>query len=81
MLRARNRVTLNPANTGTVLTVTHGLGTTVDAWWFVACSDRGQGRTYLFADPNAANTIRVCNSYQTNVTVDVFTLVYQGRLY
>jgi len=80
MLRARNRVTCNPATTGVSLTVTHGLGTTVDACWLVACSDRGLGRTYL-VNRTGANTVRVCNSVGTTVTVDVFSWVYQGRLY
>jgi hypothetical protein len=82
MLRARNRVTLNPATTGVDLTVTHGLGTTADMWWIVPCSTRAQGRTYVpAAAALTANTITVCNSVQTNATVDVFTLVFQGRLY
>ncbi len=82
MLRTRLRRTLNPVATGTVLTVTHGLGSTLDMWWIVPCSGRGLGRTYVpAATLPTATHIRVVNSVGTTVTVDIFCLVFQGRLY
>lgn len=82
MLRARIQRTLNPANTGTQLTVTHGLGVTIDAWWVVPISNRARQRTSRTAAvAPTAQTITVVNWAQTNATVDIFCLAYQGRLY
>jgi hypothetical protein len=82
MLRTRVQRTHNPATTGVALTVTHGLGVTLDMWWIVPISGRGQGRTYRpAAILPGPQTITLTNSRETNVTVDVFCLVFQGRLY
>lgn len=77
----RTRVRRRTAATGVVLTVTHGLGTTLDAWNIVNVSNRARGRTYVVPGTALANTINVANSIASMVTVDVFCWVYQGRLY
>jgi hypothetical protein len=77
----RTRVQRRTDSTGVILTVTHGLGTTLDAWNLVDVSARGRGRTYHVNGAVTANTINIANSLNTNVTVDVFCWVYQGRLY
>ena len=80
MLRAR--VQTRTGSTGVVLSVPHTLGARPDAWWFVHRSNRGVGRTYIpIANTVSTTHISVCNSLQTNVTLDIFTLAYQGRLY
>ena len=81
MLRTRIRATT--ASTGVNLSVSHGLGTTLDAWNVVDCSARGLGRTFVAGGivGIGANRIVINNAVQTTVTVDVFAWVYQGRLY
>jgi hypothetical protein len=80
MLRTRVRRAIGP--TGVAVQITHGLGTTLDMWWWVACSARGRGATYRpVATFPTATVITLVNSIQTNVTLDVFCLVFQGRLY
>ena len=77
----RTRVRRTTASTGVALTVTHGLGVTLDAWNIVACSARAAGRTYVFPALVGINTITIVNSLQTTCTIDVFAWAYQGRLY
>jgi len=81
MLRSTNRVLLNPATTGVTLTVTHALGTVPDVVFFTPLSNIGQGRTYAPLAGRTADTLTVINSLETNVTVDVYSWAYQGRLY
>jgi len=77
----RTRVRRTTGSTGVSLTVTHGLGQVPDAWWFVHGSNRGVGFTYMPFGTALTNTIDVCNSNQTTVTLDVFCIFYNGRLY
>jgi len=79
MLRARTRRAT--ASTGVTLTVTHGLGAVPDFWSIAAVSGRNVGRAYVVPATVLTNTIDVVNSVQTTVTLDVFTINYQGRLY
>jgi len=79
MLRSRNRV--RTASTGVSLTVTHGLGVVPDLYLITPLSARNLGCTYVRAASVLTNTIDICNSVQTTVTVDVFCWAYQGRLY
>lgn len=76
----RTRVQTRTASTGVTLSVSHGLGTTLDAWNIVELSNRGTGVTYQIGAAGA-NRICVVNSAQTTVTLEVFAFVYQGRLY
>jgi len=78
----RTRVRRTTASTGVALTITHGLGTTLDIWWWVPCSARARGGTYRpAAQVPGPQTITLVNNRQTTVTLDVFCIVYQGRLY
>jgi len=77
----RTRVQTRTGSTGVILSVSHGLGTTLEAWNIVELSARGLGRTYHVPGTAAANRICVRNSIQTTVTVEVFCFAYQGRLY
>jgi hypothetical protein len=79
MLRARTRRTT--ASTGVTLTVTHGMGQVPDFWSCAAVSNRGLGRTAFITGRQLTNTIDIVNSIQTTVTVDIFTVFYNGRLY
>lgn len=79
MLRARTRATT--ASTGVNLSVSHGLGTVPDLWSIAPMSARDLGRTIVVAGAVGANRICINNPRQTTVTVDVFTWVWQGRLY
>ena len=82
MLRTRLRRSLNNATTGVRLTVTHGLGAVPEAWWWVNRNNRGLGSTYLRAVdvPNATH-MWLINSLGTHVTIDIFAIAYQARLY
>lgn len=77
MLRARVR--RSTGTTGLRLSVTHGLGTTADALWWVGRNPRTPG-TYLVQN-TGANTIHLVNSLNSSATLDVFAWVWQGRLY
>jgi hypothetical protein len=77
----RTRVQRTTASTGVQLTVTHGLGAVPDLWSIEPVSDRGVGRTYVAPGTALTNTIAIRNSISTTVTVDVFVINYQGRLY
>ena len=79
MLRARTRRAT--ASTGVTLTVTHGLGAVPDFWSIAAVSGVGLGRTYVVPATPLTNTIDIVNSVESTVTLDVFTINYQGRLY
>jgi len=77
MLRARIRRATG--TTGLRMSVTHGLGTTADAVWWVGRNRRTPG-TYLVASANP-NIVHVVNSLNSTATLDVFVWVWQGRLY
>jgi len=77
----RTRVRRRTASTGVSLSVTHALGAIPDYYKIVPCSARNVGRTHVVIGTVLTNTIHICNSVQTTVTVDVFCWVYQGRLY
>lgn len=79
MLRARNIVTTG--STGVALTVTHGLGQIPDAWWVSENGARGVGSIQVPVATVLTNTFTIRNSLQTTVTVNVFTIFYNGRLY
>jgi hypothetical protein len=77
----RTRVRRTTASTGVTLTVTHGLGAVPDLWSIEPLSDRGVGRTYVVPATVLTNLINIVNSISTTVTVDVFCINWQGRLY
>jgi len=83
MLRAV--VQRTTGSTGVELTVTHGLAQVPDAWNVVHNSDTGKATaTYGTRMPLASvltNTVGVINSIQTNCTVTVTCIFYNGRLY
>jgi len=78
MLRARTF--RSTGTTGTRLTVTHALGAVPDAWFVAERNDHSYGCFF----PNAnilTNTIDIINSLNSDASVDVVTINYQGRLY
>lgn len=77
----RTRVRRTTASTAVTLTVTHGLGAVPDQWIIEPLSDRGVGRTYVVPGTVLTNLINIVNSISTTVTVDVFCINYNGRLY
>jgi hypothetical protein len=79
MLRIRVRRTTG--STGVDLTVTHGLGTTLDWWAFVPVSGRAIAPNRPAAIMPGANVITLEDSLATTVTLDVMCIAYQGRLY
>jgi len=79
MLRARNLVCTG--STGVNLTVTHGLGQIPDAWWFVNNIARGAGTVHLIVGSVLTNILTIASSLQSTVSVNVFTIFYNGRLY
>ena len=68
-------------STGVALTVTHGLGTTLDFWAITPRNLRGHTPGRPVANYPTANVIFVCDWMQTTVTMDVLCVAYQGRLY
>jgi len=74
-------------HTGTVggsVSITHGFGITADFWAiqkFGAIGAIRQGNATRVTNSTGANAVRAINTLQTNCTVDVVMLVYQGRLY
>lgn len=78
----RTRVRRRTGSSGVVLTVTHGLGTTLDFWAIVPRSNRALAPIMAVASgAPTANVIYVADTLATTVTLDVFCIAYQGRLY
>jgi hypothetical protein len=77
----RTRVQRTTASTGVALTVTHGLGGTLDFWALVPVSTRGIGLYRPAATLPTNNVIYVADGLATTVTLDVMCIAYQGRLY
>jgi len=80
MLRAS--VFRSTGSTGVTLSVTHALGAVPDAYWVSARNNHSWG-TYFISVATAmlTNTLHVCNSINSDASIDVFVLNYQGRLY
>ena len=76
----RTRVQTRTLNTGVVLSVSHGLGTTLDAWNLVPLSQRGRGTLATIGAPGP-NRFCVISSLRSCVTFEMFAFAYQGRLY
>jgi len=81
----RTRVQRATGNTGVLLTVTHGLGASIEFWAICPVSNRFAGTTQSFYTPAAnlptANVLFVVHSLASVVTLDVVCIAYQGRLY
>jgi hypothetical protein len=76
----RTRVQTRTLITGVQLSVSHGLGTTLDAWNLVCLSNRGRGTLCTIGNPGP-NRFTVISSLRSCVTFEMFAFVYQGRLY
>lgn len=74
-------VTRTTGSTGVTLTVTHGLGTTLDFWAIAPRNLRAYAPGRPAANYPTANVIFVTDWMQTTVTMDVLCVAYQGRLY
>jgi len=77
----RTRVRRCTASTGVTLTVTHGLGVVPDFWAIQQLNLRGLGCTYVLPGSIGTTRMHIRNALQTTVSVDVFVIGYQGRLY
>jgi hypothetical protein len=77
MLRSR----LTRTNTNVTLTVTHALGAVPDFWHLESRSDRGMGQNYVMPLSVLTNTIGVRNALRSLVSMDIWVINYQGRLY
>ena len=77
----RTRLRRSTGTTGLTMTVTHGLGVVPDFWAIQPLNLRGQGRTYVLPGTIATNIMHIRNAIQSTVSVDVFVIGYQGRLY
>lgn len=76
----RTRIQTRTLNTGVQLSVSHGLGTTIDAWNLVPLSSRGRGTLCTIGNPGP-NRLTVISSLRSCVTFEMFAFAYQGRLY
>jgi hypothetical protein len=63
------------------LTVTHGLGVTLDFWAITPRNARSRAPGRPVAYYPTANVIFVCDFINTRVTLNVTCVAYQGRLY
>jgi len=79
MLRARNTVTTG--STGVTLTVTHGLGTTLDFWAITPRNTNARAPGRPAGNYPNGTYIWVCDFYGSTATLDVVSVAYQGRLY
>ena len=81
MLRSHNVVTFNTASIS--LTVTHGLGQVPDAWDIQhRTSGTGTaGHCWIPAASVLTNALTAYHSQGSALTVDVWCIFYDGRLY
>ena len=77
----RTVVTRMNITTGLTLTVTHGLGVTLDFWAITPRNLRSRWPGRPVANYPTANVIFVTDFGNSRVTMNVLCVAYQGRLY
>lgn len=80
MLRAATVRTYNTASIS--FTITHNLGQIPDAYWLVhSAASPAVGHDYIPVAGVLTNAMTIYNSQASAVTVTLFTIFYNGRLY